>query len=342
MKSNFYAKNMKILRKRMPVLERALEMSRGSDCEYIVESAKNGEMTLAIKHADKVYQIHSRYDPRREAKQQVSSMNLVNPKILVVLGLGLGYHIRACLEELKDANLFIVVIEKDVEAFRTALKSSDLTDLFNSDKIRWVIGVLPEEGYAVLNDMIKQAGITFQLFLKTLQVFNHPVLDKIHGDYNKHMLKCFREAAHAIIFNYGNCPEDSMIGVENIMKNLATIIKNPGVKDLYGAFKGKPGIIVSTGPSLDKNIDELADVTDKAVIISADSALKSLLKHNISPHAVVSLERIIEVAKMFEELPDADKEKIWLAATPVIRKEAYDAWPGPTFMVYRALLTLIG
>ena len=336
MKSNFYAKNMKILRKRMPVLERALEMSRGSDCEYIVESAKNGEMTLAIKHADKVYQIHSRYDPRREAKQQVSSMNLVNPKILVVLGLGLGYHIRACLEELKDANLFIVVIEKDVEAFRTALKSSDLTDLFNSDKIRWVIGVLPEEGYAVLNDMIKQAGITFQLFLKTLQVFNHPVLDKIHGDYNKHMLKCFREAAHAIIFNYGNCPEDSMIGVENIMKNLATIIKNPGVKDLYGAFKGKPGIIVSTGPSLDKNIDELADVTDKAVIISADSALKSLLKHNISPHAVVSLERIIEVAKMFEELPDADKEKIWLAATPVIRKEAYDAWPGPTFMVYRA------
>ncbi|HAE40353.1 MAG TPA: hypothetical protein DCG57_17220, partial [Candidatus Riflebacteria bacterium] len=177
---------------------------------------------------------------------------------------------------------------------------------------------------------------TFQLFLKTLQIFNHPVVDKVHGDYHKHMLKCFREAAHAIIFNYGNCPEDSMIGVENIMKNLATIIKNPGVKDLYGAFKGKPGIIVSTGPSLDKNIRELGDVVDKALIIAADSALKSLLSHNITPHAAVSLERIMNVAKMFEELPDDYKEKIWLAGTPVIRKEAYDAWPSATFIIYRA------
>jgi hypothetical protein len=327
---------MKILRKRMPVLEKALDMSRGSDCEYIADEAKSGAMTLAIKQNDKLHQVHSRYDPEREAKQQVSGMNMVNPKIIIVLGLGLGYHIRACLEEFKEANLFVVVIERDIEALRSALKHADMSDLLNSEKIRWVIGVPVEEGYAVLNDMIKQAGITFQLFLKTLQIFNHPVIDKVHGDYHKHMLKCFREAAHAIIFNYGNCPEDSMIGVENIMKNLATIIKNPGVKDLYGAFKGKPGIIVSTGPSLDKNIRELGEVVDKALIIAADSALKSLLSHNITPHAAVSLERIMNVAKMFEELPSDYKEKIWLAATPVIRKEAYDAWPGATFITYRA------
>ncbi|PKL42487.1 MAG: hypothetical protein CVV41_13120 [Candidatus Riflebacteria bacterium HGW-Riflebacteria-1] len=336
MKSNFYSRNMKILRKRMPVLEKALDMSRGSDCEYIADEAKSGAMTLAIKQNDKLHQVHSRYDPEREAKQQVSGMNMVNPKIIIVLGLGLGYHIRACLEEFKEANLFVVVIERDIEALRSALKHADMSDLLNSEKIRWVIGVPVEEGYAVLNDMIKQAGITFQLFLKTLQIFNHPVIDKVHGDYHKHMLKCFREAAHAIIFNYGNCPEDSMIGVENIMKNLATIIKNPGVKDLYGAFKGKPGIIVSTGPSLDKNIRELGEVVDKALIIAADSALKSLLSHNITPHAAVSLERIMNVAKMFEELPSDYKEKIWLAATPVIRKEAYDAWPGATFITYRA------
>jgi hypothetical protein len=327
---------MKILRKRMPVLEKALDMSRGSDFEYIVEPAKNDAMTLAIKQADKLYQIHSRYDPQREAKQQVLGKNLVNPKILVVLGLGLGYHVQACLEELKDNNLFIVVIEKDVEAFRAAMQNVDMSEMLKSEKIRWVIGVPEEEGYAVLHDMIKQAGITMQLFLKTLQVFDHPVLDKVHGDYHRHMLKCFREAAHSIIFNYGNCPQDSMIGVENIMKNLATIIRNPGVKDLYGAFKGRPGIIVSTGPSLDKNIDELKNALDSAVVIAADSALKILHKHDITPHAAVSLERIMHVATMFSELPDDYKKKIWLAATPVIRKESYDAWSGPTFMIYRA------
>lgn len=336
MKSNVSARNLTVLRKRLPVLVKAIEMKPVSDCEYLVEPAKDGSMTLAIKKDGRLFQVHSKYNPQREATQQIVDSKLVNPKILVVLGLGLGYHVRACLEELKQSNLFIIVIEKDVEAFKVAVENVDMTDLFESDKIRWVVGVPAEEGYAVLNEMLKQAGIAMQLFLKTLQIFDHPVIDKVHGDYHKHMLKCFREAAHAIIFNYGNCPEDSMIGVENIMKNLSTIIKNPGVKDLYGAFKGVPGIIVSTGPSLDTNVEELKKAAGKCVMIAADSALRILHKHDIVPHAAVSLERIMHVATMFKELPDDYKKKIWLAATPVIRKESYDAWPGPTFMVYRA------
>jgi hypothetical protein len=327
---------MKVLRKRMSVLARALETNHTSDCEYITDRAKNSSKTLAIKKEGKTFQIHSKYNPQREASQQVKNMGLKNPKLLVILGLGLGYHIRACLEDLKDTNLFIVVIEKDLQALQTALENVDLTDLFSSDKIRWVIGVPENQGYAVLNDMIKQSGIGFQLFLKTLQIFDHPAITKVHGAYHRHMIKCFREAAHAIIFNYGNCPADSMIGVENIMKNLATIMKNPGVKDLYDSFKGVPGIIVATGPSLDKNIEYLKPALDKSLVISADSALKVLLRHDITPHAAVSLERILNVARMFHELPEDYKKKIWLAATPVIRREAYEAWPGPTFMVYRA------
>lgn len=336
MKSGVHAKNMKVLRKRMAVLARALELNEGSDCEYIVDAAKSGTATLTIRKDGRAFPIHSKYDPEKEALQQVNAMGLRNPKLLVIMGLGLGYHIRACLNELKNENYFIVVIEKDVSALQVAIDNVDISDLLGSDKIRWVIGVPEDDAFAVLNDMIKQAGISLQLFLKTLQVFDHPVITKVHGNYHHHMIKSFREAAHAVIFNYGNCPADSMIGVENIMKNLATIMKNPGVSDLYGKFKGLPGIIVSTGPSLDKNVEDLKEALGKCVMISADSALRVLLKHDITPHAAVSLERILNVAKMFWELPDDYKQKIWLAATPVIRKEAYDAWPGPTFMVYRA------
>ena len=336
MKPSVYSKNLKVMRKKMPIFAKALEMSKGSDCEYNIERAKNSSKTLAIKKDGKVFQIHSKYNPQREAKQQIINMKFVNPRILLILGLGLGYHIRAALEELKERNLFMVVIEKDIEALRTTVENVDITDLLSSDKIRWVIGVDYDEGYAVLNDMIKQAGISFQLFLKTVQIFNHPAIGNVHSSYHKHMAKCFREAAHAVIFNYGNCPEDSMIGVENIMKNLSIIMKNPGVKDLYGAFKGVPGIIVSTGPSLDKNINELKRAVGKCVMISADSALKVLHSHDIVPDAASSLERIMNVTTMFKELPDDYKEKIWLAATPVIRREAYDAWPGPNFLIYRA------
>ena len=121
MKSNVYARNMKVLRRRMPVLAKAMEMIPPSGCEYIVEEAKDGSMTLAIRQDDKVYQVHSKYNPQREAAQQIENSKLVNPKLLLVLGLGLGYHLRACLEQLKEKNLFIVLIEKDVDALRDTL-----------------------------------------------------------------------------------------------------------------------------------------------------------------------------------------------------------------------------
>jgi len=336
MKQTVYTKNMKVLRQKHPILEKAMDMAGPSSFTYQIEDAKNGAKTLGIKSSDKMFQVHSKYDPEKEAVQQVLGMKFQNPRLVLILGLGLGYHIRACLEKLADRNHFMVVIEKDIQALHYAVKNVDLTDLFASDKIRWVIGVPETEAYPVLHEMIKHAGIAFQLFLKTLVIFEHPVLSKIHGEYFKVMMKGFREAAHTIVFNYGNCPKDSMIGVENIMGNLSRIMRNPGVKDLYKVFRGVPGIVVSTGPSLDKNINELKAAEGKCVMICADSALRILHGKGIKPHAVTSLERIKEVADLLRDIPPETMSDIWLAGTPVIMPVVYEVWKGPTFMVYRS------
>lgn len=335
MKPSTYAKNMKLLRARMGVLARAIEVLDPSPYTYLIEPSKKGSMTLAIKSGEKTVQIHSKYDPVKEAIQQVQGHKFVNPRLILVLGLGLGYHLRACLRELKDTNHFIVLIERDIHALKAAMEEVDLTDLFEAEKIRWVVGVPESEGYAVLHEMVKQAGIGLQLFLKTLVIFEHPALAQIHGEYFRSMVRSFREAAHTVIFNYGNCPKDSMIGVENIMANLSTIIRNPGVKDLMGAFKGVPGFVLSTGPSLDGNIQELHNAVGKCVMVSADSAFKVLMGRGIKPHAVATLERIIEVAGLFTPLPAEWMTDVWLAGTPVILPQVYEAWKGPTFMVYR-------
>jgi len=335
MKPTLYSKNMKLLRARMGILAKAIEVAGPSPFTYLTELSKKGSMTLAIKTAEKVYQIHSKYDPVKEAMQQVAGQNFRNPRIILVLGLGLGFHLRSCLREFKDTNHFIILIERDIQALKAAMEAVDITDLLGSDKIRWVIGVPESEGYAVLHEMIKQAGIGLQLFLKTLVIFEHPALAQVHGDYFRSMVRSFREAAHTVIFNYGNCPKDSMIGVENIMANLSTIIRNPGVKDLFGAFKGVPGLVVSTGPSLDKNILDLKSAEGRCVMVSADSAFKVLMSKGIKPHAVSTLERIIGVAGLFSPLPTEWMKDVWLAGTPVILPEVYKVWKGPTMMVYR-------
>lgn len=335
MKSNLYSINMRCLRKLHPIFAKAIEMAEPSPYSYVVSDAKNGSSTLAIEFAGKAHQIHSKYDPEKEALQQIKGTKFQNPRLVIVFGLGLGYHIRATFKELEKQNHFLVVIEKDINALKEAIQHVDLTDLFESQKIRWAIGVPENEGFAVMNDLIKQSGIAFQLFLKTLVVFEHPAIAQIHGEYNRTMLKAFREAGQTIVFNYGNCPKDSMIGVENIMRNLSTIMRNPGIQDLYGAFKGKPGIVVSTGPSLSKNIGLLKEAQGRAVMISADSALRVLHHHGIKPHGVASLERVPGVVRLFEGIPEDYMRDIYLMGTPVIVPQAYAAWKGPTIISYR-------
>jgi len=335
MKSNLYSVNMRFLRKAHAILAKAIEMAEPSPFTYLAADAKSGAATLAVEVAGKSHQLHSKYDPEKEAVQQINGMKFPNPRLVIIFGLGLGYHIRAALKELAEKNHFIVVIEKDINALKAAIENVDLTDLFGSQKIRWAIGVPENEGFAVMNDLIKQSGIAFQLFLKTLVVFEHPALGQIHGEYNRHMLRAFREAGQTVIFNYGNCPKDSMIGVENIMHNLGTIIQNPGVQDLYGAFQGKPGIVVSTGPSLSKNVHLLKEAEGKAVMICADSALRILHRNGIKPHGVASLERVPGVVRLLEDVPEDYMRDIYLMGTPVIVPKVYEIWKGPTVISYR-------
>lgn len=333
--SDIFAKNMKVLRKRMPILSEAIEKLAESDCDYIVTEAKSGAKTLSIKKGDKVFQVHSKYDPIKEAHQQLENAKFINPKIMMVLGLGLGYTVRAATEIYGDKNIYTIVVEKDVKSLKVAMEHVDLTDLFLNHKLIWVVGIRHDESFVVLNELIKKVGLPMQMFLKTFVAFDHPVLTKVHEGYHQHILNCFKEASFNIIFNYGNCPNDSMVGLQNIMDNLSLILRSPGVKDLNGKARNLPGIIVSTGPSLDKNIEALKLAEGKCIMVAADSALKVLHKHNIVPHMAVSVERIQNVTTMFSELPDDYKKKIWLGACPVILKSAYDAWCGPKFMVYR-------
>jgi hypothetical protein len=51
------------------------------------------------------------------------------------------------------------------------------------------------------------------------------------------------------------------------MSNIPHILKSSPIDNLYNSFKNKPAIIVSAGPSLNKNINLLKDYQDKAIII---------------------------------------------------------------------------
>ncbi|HIC7067613.1 TPA: motility associated factor glycosyltransferase family protein, partial [Campylobacter coli] len=99
----------------------------------------------------------------------------------------------------------------------------------------------------------------------------------------------------------GNDPLDALQGIEQFVYNLPQMITHPSYKELLSKRKNlsDTAIIVSTGPSLTKQLPLLKKYANKATIFCADSSYPILAKHGIKPDYVLSLERIPLTSEFF-------------------------------------------
>ncbi|WP_232517292.1 6-hydroxymethylpterin diphosphokinase MptE-like protein, partial [Campylobacter coli] len=106
-----------------------------------------------------------------------------------------------------------------------------------------------------------------------------------------------------------------MLGIEQAIWNLPEMFKHYSYKELLQKRKGlnKNAIIVSTGPSLTKQLLLLKQYANKAIIFCVDSSYSILAKHNIKPDYVLSLERIPLTSEFFNnDFGEFDKDVLFI------------------------------
>lgn len=327
-----FQKNIEALAARYPKILQLLN-DMGPSLDYELIGSENGMPNLHIKSRNMYY--YDQQNPVADAKRQLDELKLKNTRLATFLGIGLGYEVIQFANEysIKQKTASILVIEKDPYIFLAALRSLDLSEIINHDQVHFLVG-LPEESlfqaiydYFVINQRF--------VLIKAMQPVYHLSALRLNKSYYLYALSQVREAASLRITEFGNCPEDSMIGVENMLDNLNEILENPGIELLYDAFRGKPGIVIASGPSLNKNKHLLKGLENKAVMVCADSTLRILIEMGIKPHLVGSLERIPPTVRVMSGFKKEDVENVYYAACPVVPKGAYEVYPGPRIIVYR-------
>ncbi|MCR2104639.1 motility associated factor glycosyltransferase family protein [Campylobacter upsaliensis] len=110
-----------------------------------------------------------------------------------------------------------------------------------------------------------------------------------------------REFFDKSTLRYGNDIEDCLMGLSNFVHNLPKMLTNPSLKTLKKTYEKchQNAIIVSTGPSLSKQLPLLKQYASKAVIFAADSAYPILAKYGIKPDFVFMVERTDFTAEFF-------------------------------------------
>lgn len=332
---DYFKENLKVLEEKDKALFMKIKNYKSKDT-YVVTTSNNPKQYPNLLHNPTNRLCYDNFDPLTPILRMLKSKIKV-PVLNFFLGFGLGYELVGFFQNYANADSVMVVVDPEIEPFYQALKTIDLRAVLSDRRVAFLIGVPENELFVKLHGILLMGNL--KLYVKAINIIDNPLSLTLNGAYYKKVMGHLKDAVREVLLHFGNDPWDSLIGIENTFLNINEIINYPGISDLKDKFKGMPGIVVSTGPSLDKNIELLSGLENKAVICAADASVKVMKKYSLKPHLVTSLERLTPTAKLFEGLSKEDVEDVYLAATPVIHPETYANFPGERIIVYRNFAT---
>ncbi|EAJ9317168.1 motility associated factor glycosyltransferase family protein [Campylobacter coli] len=242
------------------------------------------------RNLKKMYQ-----DPIKELEKNLEYFkDFTRYPVLFFYGFGNGILYKILLQN--QALKRIIIFEKELELIFLALNFID----FSKDLSLGRLIILHHDDIN-LPKMDKVFRLIGDLFYRS---YNLHIANDFYEHYKEDILK-LNKLNMQIIKNHnlmrGNDPKDAMQGIEQFVYNLPQMITHPSYKELLSKRKGisDTAIIVSTGPSLTKQLPLLKKYANKATIFCADSSYPILAKHGIKPDYVCMLERTEITAEFF-------------------------------------------
>src|SRR5262249_16869518 len=112
------------------------------------------------------------------------------------------------------------------------------------------------------------------------------------------------------------------------LANAPAIARESNAAQLTALFAGKPAVIAAAGPSLDRNVHDLAPVLDRALGIGCDTAAWPLLSAGVTPHLIVSVDASEANARHLSSFPSA---RTTLVSEASVHPSALHGFAGRTF-----------
>ncbi len=231
--------------------------------------------------------------------------------VLYFYGFGNGVLFKALLQNKNHQH--IVVFEKDIEIIWIMFHILDFSHELQSARLMILENdKLQTQDYTELCSSKPFFQFSRIYFLELMSHY----YERFHEDVlelNKKLVQYFKDS----IISHGNDPLDALQGIEQFVYNLPQMITHPSYKELLSKRKGisDTAIIVSTGPSLTKQLPLLKKYANKATIFCADSSYPILAKHGIKPDYVCMLERTEITAEFFNhDFGEFDKDIVFICA----------------------------
>lgn len=269
-----YNKNMLSLSSRNNQL--AVDLANVEESDIVsFKKSKKGPIIPIINKDNQERPLHSTIDPEREGLRYYSNSKANG--YIVFLGLGAAYHIKPFLNQSDISE--ILIIDKDIALFKAILSNIDLSQFILNRRVKFLID--PDSSnvkeYLLLNYLPAVSG--------NLHILNLRSRFSIEETYFTTILAGIEELLELLSADFS---VQSHFGKRWFINTLSNLKTAQSVKNILPPIK--KAIITGAGPSLESQLPSLKEHRKSSFLIATDTSLPFLIKNEIKPDLVISID----------------------------------------------------
>ncbi|MEI7609526.1 MAG: 6-hydroxymethylpterin diphosphokinase MptE-like protein, partial [Rhodospirillaceae bacterium] len=195
---------------------------------------------------------------------------------LIVLGLGLGYHLQELID--RTGAKIVLIVEPHAEFLRHSLEALDWAELIAANEARGCsISVLvPRDASEALRLISLHFTDYGSHFIDGAYVFVHyPSITLL--DIRDRLVESVQ-----VLYSSRGYHEDELVMLTNCAAN-AALGKFRWLDGKLRPERQEPVFIIGSGPSVDKSIEHVKRLRDRAIVFSCGTGLRVCLGNGIVP-----------------------------------------------------------
>ncbi|TGK00683.1 DUF115 domain-containing protein [Leptospira semungkisensis] len=257
---------------------------------------------MNLKEESSSFYLHSTHDPQKEGERisrQIPS-NLKKEELLVLVGIGCGYHLLSYLKENSNPTLLLLEPFGELESIAGPEWMPELNALLSQKS--------EIETPKVFFDWKKFIQAEQKSWLdpkiRSIRVFVHPAYQRRYPEICKEILSFF-QTKKPVSQNEAAKAEYGRLWVRNFFKHLKESEEcRSAYKILTRTLPPNPkriGCFLGASPNLEKEVGWIRENRENVFLLSSDTALGFLLESGIRPHAVLSIDSGLGTSYHFPE-----------------------------------------
>lgn len=251
------------------------------DYEELEDSINSGEQKKETE-----YCTESKYDMEYPTEVWCEQFATVGYDLIIyIYGIGNYLYLKKFVDKVKFA--VAVVYEPNARYF-TEFLCEDVESVLTVENVYFITG---KERYQLLKKTLDNF-LTYNN-RKKLVLANIPnYVKRYENDYEEYC-NIIKTKCDNIVFDKSTQILHEQIQSYNYLNNIFKLIDEAGIQELSDVvqeFVNYPAVIVSAGPSLDKNVKILNEYKGMVFIVAVDAALNTLKENGVIPDLVVTMD----------------------------------------------------